>query len=223
MTQQTTIDPAPNRLVAVYGTLKQGYMRHASLMPVAKKGNMWIKDHIMVHWGQYPAIIPFEGFDSLAEIYEVSADRMPVLDSIEGVSTGLYHRKTITTPWGKAEVYFQPAERLKEGHQIISSGVWLGASSPTQKWLGFATETDLLKRQPPACRVLSLRHPSGDLDVMTINSLRKQAALPVPQGTTMPVVYSSTPRDTVYTPPPAPPTYPIIDLAADIGPGFEEV
>lgn len=209
----TSIDTSPNRLVAVYGTLKKDYGRYPSLQPIADKGPWWLKDHVMKHVGYYPAVIPFEGYDSLCEVYEVPAERMIALDAIEGVSSDLYRRKQVDTPWGKAEIYYQPESRLRNGDDIIPSGVWLGVSTYTQKWHGDAHEAALLKRSVSPSRVLSLRNMDGKLDVMTMQALRKQAALPAQNPA--PAVH--------YLPPPAPaPKYPIIDLAAVIGPGLEE-
>lgn len=211
------IDPAPNRLVAVYGTLKQGFGLHDTLRPYTFKGNMWLKNYIMLSLGAYPAAVPYEGYDALAEVYEITPETLRTLDQVEGVDSDLYRRQTVVTQWGPAEVYYMPGTRLRENDRIVSSGVWLGPASPCNVWLGTLAEKDMLARGLPACRILSHRHPSGQLDVMALDSLRRAANLPSNLG-------QPYRKPTVYLPPPAvvKEEWPEIDVAASCGPGLEE-
>jgi gamma-glutamylcyclotransferase (GGCT)/AIG2-like uncharacterized protein YtfP len=94
-------------LVFVYGSLKQGMMRHKSLANQKYIGVATTEPlYAMFQLSGYPAMIDKthpEGEKLLAqagreiygELYEVDMDCLNELDKIEGVSSNLYERKTV--------------------------------------------------------------------------------------------------------------------------------
>lgn len=91
-----------NHLVFVYGTLKSGHTRHSALREERYIGIAKTEPKYgMYQYGGYPAAVDSEaesvsiGRAIYGELYEVSDACMMELDKIEGLSQGLFHRKTM--------------------------------------------------------------------------------------------------------------------------------
>ncbi len=98
--------------VFVYGTLKQGFCRHAALASEKFLGTARTQPcYRMVNIGEYPGLFAVEenGVSILGEIWEVSPSVLKRLDGIEGTDEGEYVRKEIQLldpRFGFIEAYF---------------------------------------------------------------------------------------------------------------------
>lgn len=209
----------PLTRVIVYGTLKRRGALHVYLQDAPFLGTMWVKDHVMMHLGHFPAITEFDGHDSLAEVYQVPMSKIiHELDSVEGVDQDFYRRKEIATPWGPGMVYYQPGRNLRRGTKIVVNGIWLGPNSLSEPWLGDTAEEGFVNYQPTCSRRLSLAYPSGDVPSNVLDSLWRRFVSPY--HTAGVPALPAPPVPPVYTPPPPPIHYPTIDIK--VGPGFED-
>lgn len=87
-------------VIFVYGTLKNGHMRHKHLMSQRYLGTAVLKpNYRMVYLSGYPALVtPQEGqFGSRVrgEVYEIDDICMQVIDKVEGTDSGIFVRKVI--------------------------------------------------------------------------------------------------------------------------------
>lgn len=111
-------------LVAVYGSLKQGYRNHALLGGSEFKGvDGTSAEFSMYSMGGFPCIT--EGGDTSihVEVYEVEDEVFSRLDRLEGYPS-FYNRKEIDTMYGKAWIYYiQDGSYLGELN-LVANGRW---------------------------------------------------------------------------------------------------
>lgn len=112
------------QLVAVYGTLKEGFGNHRLLKNTEKLGEFKTNPiFTMLHLGGFPAIIEDGSTEIFCEIYNVTEnDVLKSLDRLEGYPN-FYNRKTIDTPWGKAWIYYLD-DTYNYVLNVIESGCW---------------------------------------------------------------------------------------------------
>ncbi len=84
----------------VYGTLKNGHMRHKHLAGQRYLGTAVLKpNYRMVYLGGYPALVPppdgMFGSRVRGELYEVDDLCIQAVDKIEGADHGLFARKVL--------------------------------------------------------------------------------------------------------------------------------
>lgn len=87
-------------LLAVYGTLRQ------PLKPF-KIGTDEVRGNLYSVYDQYPAAILDENSSNsfMVTIHRIPIDYFPKLDAYEGVDSGLYTRRRITTEFGPTWIY----------------------------------------------------------------------------------------------------------------------
>lgn len=110
-------------LVAVYGTLKQGFALHSHLNrdPIDTQTLVGFE---MFDLGWYPGIFhsPYPDETIHVELYEVDDDELELLDQVEGAPS-LYVRKQVRTKHGNAWIYIKTG--TPEGCEKVESGEWL--------------------------------------------------------------------------------------------------
>ncbi|MBV1928770.1 MAG: gamma-glutamylcyclotransferase [Gammaproteobacteria bacterium] len=111
--------------VAVYGTLLRGECREGVLKNSKLLGNFTTEpEYDMFSNGSYPFIIKGGNTPVQMEVYELDdLGTLETLDAIEGVSSGLYARESISTPYGEADYYVQH-ENTSRNAEEITSGSW---------------------------------------------------------------------------------------------------
>lgn len=92
---------ASKNIVMVYGTLKAGFRLHGCLEGQKFLGKCLTQANYRMHsvGGMYPALVevdPGKGVQIKGELYEVSDECLKQLDRVEGISSGLYSRKTVS-------------------------------------------------------------------------------------------------------------------------------
>ena len=119
-----------NKLVAVYGTLKQGFGNHRLLQHCTKVGTVDLEGWDMYSLGGFPAVCKGNG-TILAEVYEVEdLATMVALDRLEGYrakdeASSFYLRRTVDTPFGDAYMYMmEPNDSYLSGRPKIADGDW---------------------------------------------------------------------------------------------------
>ena len=112
-------------LVAVYGSLKQGYGNHRLLDDSIFKGEEETKpEYTMYSMGGFPCIT--EGGDTSihAEVYRVDTNVFSRLYMLEGYPS-FYDRKQIDTQYGKAWIYLiRDIERHYGTLDEVTNGRW---------------------------------------------------------------------------------------------------
>ena len=109
------------QLVAVYGSLKQGFGNHRFLV-----GSNYIGDtltearYTMYSLGGFPAVVPIGDTSIMIEVYDVDDETLRRLDMLEG-HPDFYHRSDIETRFGTCIMYV--LDRCESGN-IIEQGVW---------------------------------------------------------------------------------------------------
>lgn len=115
--------------VAVYGSLRQGLYNHKYHLTNSKYLGTFesLPVYQMVSMGTYPAIAEGGNISVTMEVYEISLETLHGLDRLEGYSKGRannhYERKAISTPYGKALVYFYKDMAGEKGTRV-ESGDW---------------------------------------------------------------------------------------------------
>lgn len=109
-------------LVAVYGTLREGFYNHRLLESAIYMGETIVKGFVMFSInGWYPGINEGNG-NIVVEIYEITDDDMANnLDRLEGYPS-MYNRKQIETEYGKVWIYI--FNRKHEEYQRVAGGDW---------------------------------------------------------------------------------------------------
>jgi gamma-glutamylcyclotransferase (GGCT)/AIG2-like uncharacterized protein YtfP len=97
----------------IYGTLKRGHGRHDWLRDQRFIGEAVTEPHYRLYnLVAYPALVevePGQGRAVQGEVWDVTADRLPVIDRIEDVDAGLYARRVIALqshPLQTVQAYF---------------------------------------------------------------------------------------------------------------------
>ena len=107
-------------LVAVYGTLREGFGNHARLQGAEKLSTERVEGFGMKAMG-FPAIYDKDGKEITIEVYRtISDEQRNSLDGLEGYYEGgdFYDRKLIDTTQGKAWIYFMSEEGIKNLPEI---------------------------------------------------------------------------------------------------------
>lgn len=100
-----------NKLVAVYGSLRQGLNNHRLLNKAPLRTEVVSIPYQMISLGAYPALIKSEENHNITiEVYSVDDDTLKRLNRLEGFyeedsDENFYNRKTIQTHLGDAYVY----------------------------------------------------------------------------------------------------------------------
>lgn len=126
--------PPAKILVAVYGSLKQGFYNHKLLDNHNAKllGEETIPYWLMLNIGYFPAIIPTMNVSDtiLIEVYETNASALKSLDRLEGVESNHYERFKVNTKFGDAYIYVYHPRSLdsllysRHAAKIMNDGVW---------------------------------------------------------------------------------------------------
>ena len=84
-------------LVAVYGTLKQGYGNHRIIEDAMFVGHAITRlEYPMIDNGYFPYLYQEEGGERVVvEVYEVTKDMLKKMDELEGVEYGHYYRTQV--------------------------------------------------------------------------------------------------------------------------------
>ncbi len=115
-------------LVFVYGTLKKGFGNHKLLSSSLYHGpHTTGHHHKMVSLGGFPGVVYGAGKTAISgEVYEVDAEVLGRLDSLEGYPN-FYDKTKIFTGYGMADMYVL-SDRfvvgLREGHEEVLTGEW---------------------------------------------------------------------------------------------------
>ncbi|WP_417547522.1 gamma-glutamylcyclotransferase family protein [Marinobacter segnicrescens] len=96
--------------VAVYGTLKRHQSNHRVLAGSRFVGECSLNSIVLYDLGPYPGAKLERSQGVVIEVYEVDGPTFAQLDALEGYDStspdmGLYDRKLVETPLGKAWVY----------------------------------------------------------------------------------------------------------------------
>lgn len=114
-------------LIAVYGSLKQGYHNHG----VIEGSRLLGQDHLtgwdMYNLGAFPGIIAGEGTIHV-EVYDVDQETALRVDALEGYresneKSSFYVRKTVQTQYGMASLYVFNKD-LSGAKQVIGVAKW---------------------------------------------------------------------------------------------------
>ena len=116
-----------NELVAVYGSLREGFGNHRVL------GNSKLKSterltggFTMLHLGGFPGVVLEGDSDITVEVYEVTDEHtFQDLDMLEGYPS-FYDRTRVETTAGMAWLYFLPCKD-EWTNTYIPSGDWCDA------------------------------------------------------------------------------------------------
>lgn len=118
--------------VAVYGTLKRGQSNHGFLAGARCLGECAMTSLVLYDLGPYPGARREPSHGVLVEVYEVDQATFARLDQLEDYNpgapaTGLYDRKLMDTPLGRAWVYLYNDE--VSDARAIRSGGWTARTS----------------------------------------------------------------------------------------------
>ena len=114
-----------NVLIAVYGTLRQGFGNHRLLDNARMVGTFQSEpEYSLYNLGGFPGLKQ-EGSTSVTmEVYEVNPEEARRVDRLEGYEPGrpatFYDKVPIETPWGTAGVYIYVGGVREEN--LIASG-----------------------------------------------------------------------------------------------------
>jgi len=115
-------------LVAVYGTLKQGFGNHALLAQAEYIGRDALAQISLYDIGPYPGARLETSLGIEVEVYAVSQTELAQLDLLEEYDAadparGLYTRELLETRFGLAWVYLYQGELFNQ--PCLRSGAWL--------------------------------------------------------------------------------------------------
>jgi len=113
-----------NKLVIVYGSLREGMGNHRVLGGAKKMGQFTIPEGVyyMVSLGGFPGLIPHRGGSEIvAEVYSCNEEQYQAVEWLEGYPN-FYDREKIDTPWGEGEVY--TLDDSYADHKQVFNGDW---------------------------------------------------------------------------------------------------
>lgn len=114
------------KLVAVYGSLREGFGNHRILEGSEKLGTHWVPGYEMFSLGAFPGVRK-GNTHVFTEVYAVDKPTMERLDLLEGYhgegETNFYDRVEVDTPHGAAYMYTLEGHRYKES-EPVESGNW---------------------------------------------------------------------------------------------------
>ena len=111
-------------LVAVYGSLKQGFGNNRLLSASVLKGtDQTPPDYTMYSMGGFPCITEEPGTSIHIEVYEIDEEVFQRLDWLEGYPR-FYNRKEIDTVYGTAWIYYiKDPDNLGHLNKVVD-GEW---------------------------------------------------------------------------------------------------
>jgi gamma-glutamylcyclotransferase (GGCT)/AIG2-like uncharacterized protein YtfP len=112
-------------LVAVYGSLRQGFGNHQRFLSHLKPlGLDLIEGWDMYSLGAFPAIVGGSGA-VVVEVYDVDDNTLRMLDGLEGFPH-FYNRSQVSTEYGEAWVYHfnEDWSGRANYHHKVESGDW---------------------------------------------------------------------------------------------------
>ena len=115
-----------SNLVAVYGSLREGFGNHRILEGSEKLGTHWVPGYEMFSLGAFPGVR--KGHTHVfTEVYAVDKPTMERLDLLEGYrgegERNFYDRVEVDTPHGKAYMYTLEGDDYKQS-DLVESGNW---------------------------------------------------------------------------------------------------
>jgi gamma-glutamylcyclotransferase (GGCT)/AIG2-like uncharacterized protein YtfP len=115
-----------NNIVAVYGSLREGFGNHRILEGSEKLGTHWVPGYEMFSLGAYPGVRK-GNTHVFTEVYTVDKPTMERLDMLEGFrgegESNFYDRVEVDTPHGTAYMYTLEDEVYKQS-EPVDSGNW---------------------------------------------------------------------------------------------------
>lgn len=123
-------------LVAVYGTLKRTFHNH-HLISQSEHWEFLGTDFttgVLTHLSGYPGAVRARAGKIRIEVFSIDAACLGRLDILEGHPT-FFRRSIVETAYGKAWMYFVPANRYFSGKvKIIEDGEWLGSRTTSREF-----------------------------------------------------------------------------------------
>lgn len=116
--------------VAVYGSLRQGLHNHRLLEGDTYIGQFETEPiYSLIDLGSYPGLLKNGNTPIIMEVYEVDAEKLSRLDSLEGyrgkdVPSNFYNREKIDSPYGRIFVYFYNKNSDYIRSLAIETGDW---------------------------------------------------------------------------------------------------
>ena len=112
-----------SKLVAVYGSLREGFGNHSLLGDSELKSTERLRGGFtMLHLGGFPGVVLEGDSDITVEVYEVDDDVFARLDQLEGYPS-FYNRKQVKTTEGMAWMYYLECKD-EWTNTYIPSGDW---------------------------------------------------------------------------------------------------
>jgi len=114
-----------NKLILVYGSLRQGMGNHGLLADSEFLGEYNFEDnYVMLDWGGFPALTPSEEiYPIVGEVYKVDEATYRRVEMLEGYPN-FYDRIEVNTPYGKAGMYFVHNSH-RTNDSIVEDGNWV--------------------------------------------------------------------------------------------------
>ena len=114
-------------LVAVYGSLRQGFENHGMIRHAEYLGEDWLFGITLYDLGPYPGAKMETSEGVLVEVYRVDDSTLKALDQLEDYveqdpASSLYIRTKTRTRYGEAFIYIY--NRHITAERKITSGVW---------------------------------------------------------------------------------------------------
>jgi gamma-glutamylcyclotransferase (GGCT)/AIG2-like uncharacterized protein YtfP len=91
-------------LVAVYGTLRQGFINNDILENSEYLGEDILDGFLMFDLGYFPGVIRYGDDSIVVEIYDVDKNTLSDLDFLEGKDR-MYNRELVDTSYGPSYIY----------------------------------------------------------------------------------------------------------------------
>lgn len=110
-------------LLAVYGSLKEGFQNHEFLANSDHIANMKLQGgYTMVDLGPFPGIVLKGNTSIYVELYQLNDElTLERIDRLEGYPY-FYQKTVVTTPYGEAIMYYLPDTYLK--YPVVCNGFW---------------------------------------------------------------------------------------------------
>lgn len=109
-----------NNIIAVYGTLKEGYYNYDYLLKDNSEflGNHIIKGSMQLANAGYPYLFKKDDYRYGLEIYKVDEFTFESIDAMEKGAG--YYSEEIDTPYGKATIYYAEDRLFDKDKSIIN-------------------------------------------------------------------------------------------------------
>lgn len=115
--------------VAVYGSLRKGLHNHRLLQGEKFVGQFETDPlYSLIDLGSFPGLLKDGNTAVLMEVFEVNADKLKKLDSLEGYhgkgENNFYNREKIESPFGELYTYFYNRSSDLIKSKAIENGDW---------------------------------------------------------------------------------------------------